>query len=47
MRLKTILRYIEVLLIVGTILTPIIFYFTPLSIFDRFASFGFKELLFD
>ncbi|GAH59957.1 unnamed protein product, partial [marine sediment metagenome] len=42
MRINTILRYSEVVLIIGVILTPII-YFTPLGIHYKTASVDFKE----
>ncbi|MHA1202034.1 MAG: hypothetical protein ACTSQ4_05890 [Candidatus Heimdallarchaeaceae archaeon] len=43
MRRRTILRYSEVILILGAILTPIIFFTTPLSITYRYASVDLKE----
>ncbi|MHA1419714.1 MAG: hypothetical protein ACTSPO_12410 [Candidatus Heimdallarchaeaceae archaeon] len=37
------MRYSEVVLIIGVILTPIIFYTTPLSITNRYSSVDLKE----
>lgn len=43
MRIRTILRYAEVILIICVILTPIIFFTTPLSIMYRYASVDLKD----